>query len=151
MPSWVSVKSRRPEPTSLVQLSGTVQPGATFVVVGSTSNAANGNPVLDLAVNFTPDFQNSGTAGDGVALFNVPASAVTAATVPIDAVVYGPNNNNGLIDESGTANAPEVGDVQAERPWAGAQVTAHMLSLSRGDRRGYERLHLGYSRTPRPQ
>ena len=69
--------------TSLVQLSGTVQPGATFVVGGPSSSAANGNPVLDLAVNFTPDFQNSGTTGDGVALFNVPAAAVKLlASVP---------------------------------------------------------------------
>ena len=96
--------------TSLVQLSGTVQPGATFVVGGPTSSGVNGNPVFDQVFNFNPDFQNSGTTGDGVALFNVPATAVTAATVPIDAVVYGPNNNNSLIDETGFANAPEVGD-----------------------------------------
>ncbi len=99
---------------SLVQLSGTIQPGETFVVGGPTSSAANGNPVLGLAVNFNPDFQNGGSAGDGVALFNVPASAVTASTVPIDAVIYGPNNNNGLIDETGSANAPEVGDASPD-------------------------------------
>ncbi len=99
--------------TSLVQLSGTIQPGATFVVGGPTSSATNHSPVLDLAVDFNPDFQNSGTAGDGVALFNLPATVVTAATVPIDAVVYGPNNNNALIDESGSANGPEVGDAPA--------------------------------------
>ncbi len=100
--------------TSLVQLSGVVQPGETFVVGGPTSSAVNGNPALDQAVNFNPDFQNSGSAGDGVALFNLPASAVDAATVPIDAVVYGPNNSNGLIDETGSANAPEVGDAPAD-------------------------------------
>ncbi|MCP3961439.1 MAG: DNRLRE domain-containing protein [bacterium] len=100
--------------TSLVQLSGTIQPGAIFVVGGPTSSAANGNPALDLAVNFNPDFQNSGTTGDGVALFNVPATSVTGSTVPIDAVVYGPNNNNGLIDESGSVGAPEVGDASAD-------------------------------------
>ena len=96
--------------TSLVQLSGTLAPGATFVVGGPTSNSSNANPSFDLAIDFSPDFQNSGSAGDGVALFDVPANQVTAATVPIDAVVYGPNNNNGLIDETGTANPPEVGD-----------------------------------------
>ncbi len=95
---------------SLVQLSGTIQPGATFVVGGPTSNASNANPAVDLAVNFNPDFQNSGTTGDGVALFNVAAAQVTVATVPVDAVVYGPNNGNNLIDESGAAGAPEVGD-----------------------------------------
>ena len=100
--------------TSLVQLSGTVQPGATFVVGGPTSSTANGNPSLDQAVSFNPDFQNSGSTGDGVALFNVPATSVTAVTVPIDAVVYGPNNTNGLIDESGAANGPEVGDAPSD-------------------------------------
>ena len=96
--------------TSVVQLSGVVQPGEVFVVGGPTSASSNGNPVFDQAVNFNPDFQNSGTAGDGVALFNLPASAITSSSVPIDAVVYGPNNNNDLIDETGAANAPEVGD-----------------------------------------
>lgn len=96
-----------------MQLSGTIQPGATFVVGGPTSDATNGNPVFDLVVNFSPDFQNSGTVGDGVALFDVPASQITSTTVPIDAVIYGPNNNNGLIDENGQASPPEVGDAPA--------------------------------------
>ncbi len=96
--------------TSLVQLTGTIQPGATFVVGGPTSSVANGNPTLDQAINFSPDFQNSGSTGDGVALFNVPAASITGSTIPIDAVIYGPNNNSGLIDESGNANPAEVGD-----------------------------------------
>lgn len=96
--------------TSQVQLAGTIQPGTTFVVGGPNSGTENGNPSFDQVENFSPDFQNSGTDGDGVALFNVRASQVGPATVPVDAVVYGPNNNNGLLDETGTANAPEVGD-----------------------------------------
>lgn len=97
--------------SSLVQLSGSISPGQSFVVGGPLSDASNGNPVYDLVVDFTPDFQNSSSsAGDGVALFDHPGCQVTAATVPVDAVVYGPNNVNGLIDESGTANPPEVGD-----------------------------------------
>jgi len=96
--------------TTLVQLSGVIQPGETFVVGGPTSSATNFNPVLNQAVDFNPDLQNSGTTGDGVALFNVPAAQVTPTTVPIDAVVYGPDNANGLIDETGVANPPEVGD-----------------------------------------
>ena len=96
--------------SSKVQLSGSIAPGATFVVGGPTSDGTNGNPTFDLVINFSPDFQNSGSVGDGVALFDVPAAAITTSTVPIDAVVYGPNNNSGLIDETGSANAPEVGD-----------------------------------------
>ncbi|MEM7355734.1 MAG: lamin tail domain-containing protein, partial [Acidobacteriota bacterium] len=96
--------------SSTVQLSGTLAAGATFVVGGPTSDSSNGSPSFDQVVDFSPDFQNSGSVGDGVALFNVPAAAITSTVVPIDAVVYGPNNNNNLIDESGSANAPEVGD-----------------------------------------
>ncbi len=96
--------------TSLVQLSGTLAPGATFVVGGPTSSAANGFPAFGQAIDFSPDFQNSGSTGDGVALFDIPASQVTASTAPVDAVVYGPNNNNGLIDETGAVSPPEVAD-----------------------------------------
>ena len=96
--------------SSTVQLSGSLAPGETWVVGGPTSNGTNGGPTYDQTVNFSPDFQNSGSDGDGVALFHVTASSITSSTVPIDAVVYGPNNNNGLIDETGSANSPEVGD-----------------------------------------
>jgi len=96
-----------------VQLSGTLAAGATFVVGGPTGSSLNGNPVFDQVANFSPDLQNSGSDGDGIALYDVPASSWTASTVPIDAVIYGPNNNNSLIDETGSANAPEVGDAPA--------------------------------------
>ena len=98
---------------SLVQLSGSIAPGATFVVGGPTSSATNANPSYDQILNFSPDFQNGGTTGDGVALFDVPAASVNASTVPIDAVVYGPNNNSGLLDETGFAGVSEVGDAGA--------------------------------------
>ena len=92
------------------QLSGTIQPGEVWVVGGPSSGPNNGNPTFDLEINFSSDIQNSGSTADGVALFNVPAAAVTGSTVPIDAVIYGGSNTNGLIDETGSANAPEVGD-----------------------------------------
>lgn len=98
---------------SLVQLSGTIPAGAVWVVGGPLSTPDNGLPQLDLAIDFSPDFQNSGTTADGVALFNVPAAQVTAVTVPIDAVVYGGSNDNGLIDETGLPSPPEVGDAPA--------------------------------------
>ncbi len=99
--------------TMTAQLSGTIQPGQTFVVGGSSTNSSNGSPSYDLVLNFSPDIQNSGSPGDGVALFDVLATAITSSTVPIDAVVFGSNNNSGLIDETGSANAPEVGDAPA--------------------------------------
>ena len=36
---------------------------------------------------------------------------IGAATVPIDAVIYGGDNVNGLLDESGAAGAVDVADV----------------------------------------
>jgi beta-lactamase superfamily II metal-dependent hydrolase len=97
---------------SKVQLSGVVAPGATWVVGGPTGGSANGHPDFDQLVNFDPDFQNSGTAADGVALFDRRSSQVGPGTVPIDAVIYGPVNSGGLIDETGTASPPEVDDAE---------------------------------------
>lgn len=95
---------------TLVQLSGTIAAGDTFVVGGPTASSANGNPTFDLALDFDPDLQNSGADADGVALFNLRAAFITPTTVPVDAVVYGTSNSSGLIDETGSANSPEVGD-----------------------------------------
>ncbi|MEM8962923.1 MAG: lamin tail domain-containing protein [Acidobacteriota bacterium] len=96
-----------------LQLSGTLAAGAVFVVGGTTSNGDNHNPTFDQSANFSPDLQNSGSVADGVALFDVPETSITALTVPIDAVVYGTTNSNGLIDETGSASTPEVGDAPA--------------------------------------
>ncbi len=93
-----------------IALAGTMPAGATWVIGGDQSSSANGNPTYDLVVNFSPDLQNSGSVADGVALFAVPTSQITTSTVPIDAVIYGTSNTDNLIDESGSANAPEVGD-----------------------------------------
>ncbi len=90
---------------SLVQLSGVIQPGQTFVVGGPNSDGANGFPMIDMPMDFAPDFQN-GTGG--VALFNMTADVVATDTVPIDALVYGDDNPFGLIDETGLANPPDT-------------------------------------------
>jgi hypothetical protein len=99
--------------SGIAQLSGAVVAGGVFVVGGPSSDATNGFPVYDQVLDLSPDLQNSGTIGDGVALFDLPASDIMTDTVPVDAVVYGGNNDNGLIDETGTANAPEVDDAPA--------------------------------------
>ena len=92
------------------QLSGTIAAGGCFIVGGPISDADNGNPVYDVAAEFVPNLQNSGTTADGVALFDVVAANVDAATVPIDTVIYGTNNTNNLLDETGVAGTPNVGD-----------------------------------------
>jgi hypothetical protein len=92
-------------------LDGQVAACGMYVVGGPNSEAANGNPWFHQVANFTPDIQNSGSTGDGIALF-APGADVLVDT-PIDAVVYGSNNNNGLIDETGIAAAADTGDVAA--------------------------------------
>lgn len=96
--------------STVAPLSGTLPPGAVFVIGGPESSADNGSPVFDLELDFEPDLQNSGSTADGVALFNIPAEIISATAVPIDAVVYGGANSNGLLDETGAVSPPEVGD-----------------------------------------
>lgn len=100
-----------------LDLVGTINPGECFVVGGPNGNPASGFPVgpmFDQASDFNPDIQNSGATADGVALFDVAAAAVGPATVPIDAVIYGDANTNGLLDESGAAGPVHVGNAPAE-------------------------------------
>jgi hypothetical protein len=109
-----------------LQLGGRVPAGGVFVVGGPESDASNALPRYDQPGDFAPDLQNAGSAGDGIALFAIPADAITPASVPIDAVVYGPNNDSGLIGPSGTAGPPDVADAPAgssiERSAGGWQV-----------------------------
>ncbi len=81
-------------------LSGMIASGATFVIGGPLSDAGNGNPTYDLPIDFDGNLQNGGFFADGVALFDVPVGSIPA-TDPIDAVIYGIFNFNGLIDETG--------------------------------------------------
>lgn len=95
----------------VLQLSGTIAPGQYFVIGGPTSDAGNGNPVFDLAVDFGPNLPNPTFASTGVALFDMAATSITATTVPIDSVVYGGFFGNwfGLVDPTGAAATPVAG------------------------------------------
>ncbi|MBL7198723.1 MAG: lamin tail domain-containing protein [Anaerolineae bacterium] len=93
---------------SLVPLCGEILSGTYYIVGGPYSGEINGGPTYSAEYNFHPDFQNSGSTAGGVALFNVPADQVTPGTVPMDAVIYGQHNDNGLIDETGMAPDPHV-------------------------------------------
>lgn len=99
--------------TSKVQLAGILAPGACFMVGGPQSSADNGLPQYDQAFNFEPDFQNSGPKSDGVALFDMPANDVTNASLPMDVVIYGGANDNGLIDETGEPGEVDVDDASS--------------------------------------
>lgn len=98
-------------------LAGMLDNGECFVVGGPSGNAASGfpaGPVFGQSIDFNPDIQNSGATADGIALFDVAPAAVTAATVPIDAVIYGGANTSGLIDETGAPAGVDVADSPAE-------------------------------------
>jgi hypothetical protein len=91
--------------TGVVNLNGMVGAGACFVVGGGAADNDNGNPVFDQVADFHMDLENGVAPGDGIALFLGDAASITGETIPIDAVIYGDNNDNGLIDASGTAPA----------------------------------------------
>jgi hypothetical protein len=96
-----------------LQLEGTIDPGSCFLVGGPNGDAATGFPggaAFDQSVALSPNVQNSGDVADGVALFDVTAVMIGAATTPIDAVIYGDTNSNGLLDETGAAGAVDVAD-----------------------------------------
>lgn len=93
-----------------IDLTGSVEPGETFVVGGPQSSSDNAQPSLDQSAVPSLTLQNSGTAADGIALFDIPAAAITAVSVPIDAVIYGPSNSAGLLDPSGSPGSVNVGD-----------------------------------------
>jgi uncharacterized repeat protein (TIGR01451 family) len=44
----------------------------------------------------------------------VKASQISPSTVPIGAVIYGGINDNHLINETGSASAPDIGDLSAD-------------------------------------
>ncbi|MGH1347417.1 MAG: amidohydrolase family protein [Nannocystales bacterium] len=96
-----------------LQLVGTIDPGACFLVGGPSGDADSGFagvPAFDQAEVFTPNAQNSGDTADAMALFDVPAASINGATVPLDAVIYGGNNASGLLDETGVAGLVDVAD-----------------------------------------
>jgi hypothetical protein len=92
------------------QLGGTIGPAEYLVFGGPSSDPSNQNPIYSLAVDISPDLQNSGTIADGVALFHNIASSIKATTVPFFSVIYGVTNSSSLIDHTGAVGAVDVGD-----------------------------------------
>ncbi|RJP79962.1 MAG: hypothetical protein C4522_08795 [Desulfobacteraceae bacterium] len=93
-----------------LQLDGTIDPAAYFIVGGPTSDLSNSSPSYSLAFDISPDLQNSGTIADGIALFHTLASSITNTTVPFFSVIYGGANSSSLIDHTGSVGAVDVGD-----------------------------------------
>ncbi len=86
------------------QLTGTIAPGATRVVGGPTSDADNGSPDLDQNTAFG-GLEDGGGAADGVGLFFLKATDITATSTPIDALLYD-GTNVGQSDLRGEAGTP---------------------------------------------
>ncbi len=97
---------------SIAQLPPIMVPAGGCVLIGGPD--CGGMP-CGADLDFTPDLHN-GTAGSasGVALLYGLASAVTDATVPVDAVLYGTANGGMLRDATGAIPASaDVADVAA--------------------------------------
>jgi hypothetical protein len=94
----------------LFVLDGSIDPGECRVVGGPDSSNDNGNPVWGQNVDFSPDLQVSEDPAGGVALFVGTADDVMEDSVPVDAVIYGVSNDNGLVDANGRMPEPHVGE-----------------------------------------
>ena len=146
---WVKLYNRCDEPVELAswglsyagfdyggdnrkQLVGTIDPFGCYLVGGPNSAAINGDPDFELSDDFAPDLDIAEFAGAAVGLFDVPADRITTETVPVDAVIYGPNNDNALVDATGSppaephvGNAPINGSIQRtseDATWITAEI-----------------------------
>jgi hypothetical protein len=91
-------------------LSGTLTPGQCAVVGGPTSDANNYSPTFDIVFDYEGAIENSGSEGDGVAIYPGGTDPVTASSIPSDVVIYGPNNAKGIVGPDGTVIDAQVGD-----------------------------------------
>lgn len=99
--------------------SGSVLEG-DVVYVGGTSMAPTGIQirVIDTGTtggdggignaNLTGVIGNGGTSSDGIAVFNLPISSITATTVPVDAVFYGGGPDHGTAVVSAGVDGYEL-------------------------------------------
>jgi hypothetical protein len=104
--------------TTRQQLHITV-PAKGCVVVGGPELTSPSQPPYDEAWDFDPSLGfGSGSGANGIALFDVTADKIDATALPLDALVYGKDNNN-LIDATGNLApviAPVSGDGTYYRP-----------------------------------
>jgi hypothetical protein len=94
------------------------QPGACIIAGGPTAEAANGDPTIDLDFDFSPSLDVAATVGNAVAIMPGTYDEVDDMSVPVDAVIYGPNNDNDLIDATGVAPM----DAMVANPNAGGSI-----------------------------
>lgn len=117
---WIKLFNPCPEPIELEQYSlgwsgndGTdytfgrldletgMLPNTCFIVGGPTENGENANPDIDLGIDLDPNLDKDGNPGNGVGLFFGSSRDIVAASMPVDAVIYGDNNDANLMDANG--------------------------------------------------
>ncbi len=83
-----------------------VDAGGCFVVGGPLIAAKNGDPdMYGYSSDFSPGLFRDEMFGGGVALFDLPEDQIMTDTVPLDVVIYGPNNDHMLMDGTGAVPA----------------------------------------------
>lgn len=86
-------------------LEGSIGPGECFVVGGPN----NPGITFDLARAFQPKLRDAGSRAEGVAVFKLAREQVSASSVPIDHVMYGPlRPTNDIRGHSGHVLDPDV-------------------------------------------
>lgn len=119
--------------TSTFELSGTIPVGGCWVIGGPSSSVDNGSPVYDLVADFSPDLQNSGSTADAYALFNLPEADIDATQVPVDAVIVGVTNSNGLLDELGQTTVDLGAVAEGSSVWRSTIGWTEQAAPSPGD------------------
>jgi len=97
----------------MVPLTGTLAPGRCAVIGGPVASAANGLPVFDQSVNFTPDLPAQGDNAAGYAVFDTTGATVGGVRPPVDTILVGAHNNGLLLGAGGQIAVPGCAAVPA--------------------------------------
>ena len=76
----------------IVDLVGSLAPGACAVIGGPAQSTINGAPMFSQVVNFSPDLPHSGGQATGFAVFDGTARPVSGVATPVDTMLVGSNN-----------------------------------------------------------
>ncbi|HJZ88340.1 MAG TPA: hypothetical protein VKN99_24365 [Polyangia bacterium] len=132
-PQWVEIANVGAIPIDLSKYSlgaGEIDYTKTRVRLGTTMLPPLGCMVVPGSA-LQPPLGFGLEVGNGVALFDQPPANITADTIPFDALVYGPNNANGLLGPDGlparAVPGTAIGD-SLERDPTGWHEQAHPVA-----------------------
>ena len=90
-----------------VQLSGSIPAGGCMVVGGPSSSFANGEPVIGLPADFSPNLPVSGAQASGYAVFDNDARPPAGQVLtPVDTMLFGVNNEAQLLGPDAEVPGP---------------------------------------------